>query len=230
MLQVAVGGTSLATGIIKEDTMTTAVIPVLVGVIALVAVACGQQAASEVVLIPTVTPTPMATPEITGWSENDVRAALRDYLVGLQGSRSTIEGVTALSVIVSLPSWVVSYNGQGWWQVEGNNLGQGLVAATVTPTVVPKQFKDVGLNYRHVVMGLCSGGEPDEKIDALCLTLTPNPPPSFIQGLRKGVWVISEQTGSVVPQNDAAAKLLACVFLREEGGVSEFCGEMGSAE
>ncbi len=80
---------------------------VIIGLVALLAVACGQQATDEAI-----------------WEDDDARAGVRDYLLSLVAIAKENESKLAFGVILmGIAEWQVEYEGNGWWVISGEDLG-----------------------------------------------------------------------------------------------------------
>ena len=167
----------------------------VIGLVALMAVACGQQAAQV---------------DVPVWDEDDARAGVRDYIVSIEANSSTAIFSRA-NAILDMREWEVEYSGEGWWIVSTSRLGRLLVE--VTPTLIPDRIQAL---YAECNVPLAPTPTPAPArvgvvgscwVATLIVEKVLEPIMEY-QNLT-GAWRVSERTDSVVPGDEAAATYLA---------------------
>ena len=173
------------------------------------------------------------------WEPVDAKAAMRDFIVDSveiedKRDRRLLSGIPDQAL-----NWDAQYIGDGWWEVTGHPLGWVSYKVTTTPLpdtptptytptpvsmdiLVAEQYAFIRLKVYRIKPFTREEAEQMvqrslDKTPSPTSTPTPRPTPTpFAYDRWKysdaGVWRVSERTGSIIADNDAATQMYRCLI------------------
>ena len=164
-----------------------------------------------------IKPTPTPTPK---WTHDDVRVELRDHFFAILFDRYL--GIER-NVAEQMQEWAISYDGDGWWVVEGEAIGREAYSATQTPdpesvptpTPLPPGkrpgacsshdiYRDYNLYVRCIELKKAYDNAVAYYTATPIVPIVPTPTPLTLRRLTSGVWKISERTKNVLAESEPA--------------------------